>query len=44
MHSSVGAYTKGLEPSLMIQDIIFLACCIPILWAVSLVSLRKQEK
>ena len=44
MHSSVGAYTKGLGPSLMIQDIIFLACCIPILWAVSLISLRKQEK
>jgi ribosome-dependent ATPase len=44
MHSSVGAYTKGLGPSLLIQDIIFLACSIPILWAVSLVSLRKQEK
>jgi ribosome-dependent ATPase len=44
MHSSVGAYTKGLSPDLMIQDIIFLACCIPILWAVSMVGLRKQEK
>ena len=44
MHSSVGAYTKGLGPDLMIQDIIFLACCIPILWAVSMVGLRKQEK
>ena len=44
MHSSVGAYTKGLGPSLMIQDIIFLACCIPILWGISLVGLRKQEK
>jgi ribosome-dependent ATPase len=44
MHSSVGAYTKGIGPRLMIQDIIFLACCIPILWAVSLVGLRKQEK
>jgi ribosome-dependent ATPase len=44
MHSSVGAYTKGLGPGLMMQDIIFLACCIPILWAVSMVGLRKQEK
>ena len=44
MHSSVGAYTKGIGPGLMIQDIIFLACCIPILWAVSVVGLRKQEK
>ena len=44
MHSSVGAYTKGIGPGLMMQDIIFLACCIPILWAVSLVGLRKQEK
>ncbi len=44
MHSSVGAYTKGLGPALMIPDIIFLACCIPIFWAVSFAGLRKQEK
>jgi ribosome-dependent ATPase len=44
MHSSVGAYTKGLAPDLMMQDIYFLACCIPILWAVSMLGLRKQEK
>ena len=44
MHSSVGAYTKGLSPGLMLQDIIFLACCIPIFWAVSMMGLRKQEK
>ena len=44
MHSSVGAYTKGLRPELMLQDIIFLACCIPILWAFSTLGLRKQEK
>jgi ribosome-dependent ATPase len=44
MHSSVGAYTKGLAPGLMMQDIIFLACCIPILWGVSWIGLRKQEK
>ncbi len=44
MHSSVGAYTKGLAPGLMMQDIIFLACCIPILLAVGVIGLRKQEK
>lgn len=44
MHSSVGAYTKGLEPNLMMQDIVFLACCIPVFWAVSMVGLKKQEK
>jgi len=44
MHSSVGAYTKGLGPDLMMQDIIFLACCIPILLTVAVVGLRKQEK
>ncbi|MFH0984420.1 MAG: ribosome-associated ATPase/putative transporter RbbA [Candidatus Omnitrophota bacterium] len=44
MHSSVGAYTKGLSPGLMVQDIIFLACCIPVFWAVSMLGLRKQEK
>jgi ribosome-dependent ATPase len=44
MHSSVGAYTKGIGAGLMMQDIIFLACCIPILWGISLVGLRKQEK
>ena len=44
MHSSVGAYTKGLRAELMAQDLLFLACCIPILWLVSAVGLRKQEK
>ncbi len=44
MHSSVGAYTKGLVPALMMQDIIFLACCIPLLLAVAVLGLRKQEK
>lgn len=44
MHSSVGAYTKGLSPGLMVQDIVFLACCIPIFWAFSMFGLRKQEK
>jgi len=44
MHSSVGAYTKGLGAALMLPDIIFLACCVPILWAFSMLGLRKQEK
>jgi ribosome-dependent ATPase len=44
MHSSVGAYTKGLRPDLMFQDLLFLAVCIPILWAVSMFGLKKQEK
>ncbi|MCE5187162.1 MAG: ribosome-associated ATPase/putative transporter RbbA [Planctomycetaceae bacterium] len=44
MHSSVGAYTKGLSAALMMQDIIFLACCIPILWTIAVLGLRKQEK
>jgi ribosome-dependent ATPase len=44
MHTSVGAYTKGLSARLLMGDLLFLACCIPIFWAVSLVGLRKQEK
>jgi ribosome-dependent ATPase len=44
MHSSVGAYTKGLSARLMVQDVTFLACSIPILWAVSWIGLKKQER
>jgi ribosome-dependent ATPase len=44
MHASKGVFTKGLGPDLLMQDVIFLACCIPILWAVSTLALRKQEK
>ena len=44
MHSSLGAYTKGLGAGLMLKDIVFLACCIPVLLAISVVGLRKQEK
>lgn len=44
MHSSVGAYTKGLSPGLMMQDIVFLLGCIPVLWLFSTLGLRKQEK
>ncbi|MGJ0509309.1 MAG: ribosome-associated ATPase/putative transporter RbbA [Methylocystis sp.] len=44
MHASKGAFTKGLGADLLMQDVIFLACCIPVLWAVSAMALRKQEK
>jgi ribosome-dependent ATPase len=44
MHASKGAFTKGLGADLLMQDVIFLACCIPILWAVSTLALNKQEK
>ena len=43
MHSSLGAYTKGLGPGLMLGDIVFLAGCIPVLLAISVVGLKKQE-
>ncbi|MBS1152899.1 MAG: ABC-type multidrug transport system, permease component, partial [Myxococcaceae bacterium] len=44
MHSSLGAYTKGLEARLMLGDIAFLACAIVVLLAVSVAGLRKQER
>jgi ribosome-dependent ATPase len=44
MHSSVGAYTKGLGARLMAADVVFLACCIPIFLAISVAGLRKQER
>jgi ribosome-dependent ATPase len=44
MHASVGAYTKGLHPFLIIQDMLFLAACVPVLWGISWLGLRKQEK
>lgn len=44
MHSSLGVYTKGLSAGLMMQDIVFLACCIPILMGISFLGLGKQEK
>ena len=43
MHSSLGAYTKGIPASLMLPDILFLAACIPVLLAISLIGLKKQE-
>ncbi|UJR82979.1 ribosome-associated ATPase/putative transporter RbbA [Sandaracinus amylolyticus] len=44
MHSSVGAYTKGLAPRLMAHDLLVLACTIPILLAVSALALKKQDR
>lgn len=44
MHASLGAYTKGLGLGLMLKDMIFLACCIPILLLLSTLGLSKQEK
>jgi len=44
MHSSLGAYTKGLGLDLMLPDILYLLCCIPVLLLVSTIGLRKQEK
>jgi len=44
MHASLGAYTKGLGPGLMMKDIGVLLCCIPILLAISFAGLKKQEK
>jgi ribosome-dependent ATPase len=44
MHSSLGAYTKGLSAGLMVKDAVFLACCIPVLLAISYIGLKKQEK
>jgi ribosome-dependent ATPase len=43
MHSSLGAYTKGLGPALMLGDVLFMLGCIPVLLAVSFLGLRKQE-
>jgi ribosome-dependent ATPase len=44
MHSSLGTYTKGLSPALMMPDILFLAGCIPVFLAISFIGLKKQEK
>jgi ribosome-dependent ATPase len=44
MHSSVGAYTKGLSAALMMPDLVYLGCCIPVLLGVSALFLKKQEK
>jgi ribosome-dependent ATPase len=44
MHSSLGVFTKGLGPRLLAGDVLFLACCVPVLLAISVLGLRKQER
>lgn len=44
MHSSLGAYTKGLGAGLMMRDVVYMLCAIPVLMTVSVIGLRKQEK
>ena len=44
MHSSLGAYTKGLGLDLMLNDMLYLLCCIPVLLLVSTICLKKQER
>ena len=44
MHSSLGAYTKGIGPGLMMQDILFLLVCVPVLVIIGVAGLRKQER
>ena len=44
MHSSLGAYTKGLGVELMVEDMLYLLGCIPVLLLVSTIGLSKQEK
>jgi ribosome-dependent ATPase len=44
IHSSLGAYTKGLGFDLMLKDMLFLLVCIPVLLLLSTLGLRKQEK
>ena len=44
MHASKGVFTKGLGFDLLAQDLVVLACAIPILWAISVLALEKQEK
>jgi ribosome-dependent ATPase len=44
MHSSLGAYTKGISARLMVRDLVFLACAYPVLLAISTIGLKKQAK
>ncbi|MGZ6557852.1 MAG: ABC transporter permease, partial [Actinomycetota bacterium] len=44
MHSSLGAYTKGLSARLMVRDLVVLLCAYPILMAISTFGLKKQDK
>ncbi len=44
MHASLGAYTKGLGFDMLMRDIVYMLCAIPLLLLVSVIGLRKQEK
>ncbi len=44
MHASLGAYTKGLGARLLLKDVVFMLCAVPVLLMVSVAGLRKQEK
>jgi len=44
MHASLGAYTKGLGPGLLLNDVLYMLAAIPVLFAISLAGLRKQER
>ncbi len=44
MHSSLGAYTKALSPSLMLNDIFYMLISLPVLLMVSVAGLKKQER
>ncbi|MBN9687771.1 ribosome-associated ATPase/putative transporter RbbA [Corallococcus sp. NCSPR001] len=44
MHASLGAFTKGLGAGLILRDVAFMAVCVPLLLAISVLGLRKQEK
>jgi ribosome-dependent ATPase len=43
MHASVGAFTKGLGPSLLAFDALAIAAFIPVLTALAVATLRAQE-
>ncbi len=43
MHASVGAFTKGLGPRLLLHDALILAAFVPVLMAAAVALLRPQE-
>jgi len=43
MHSSVGAFTKALGPRLLVGDVLALAAFVPVLTAVTVAALKRQE-
>ncbi len=44
MHASLGAYTKGLGSGFLMSDVLYMLAAIPVLFAISLAGLRKQER